>query len=100
MGSRLDALRQSAMEAGEQLSQRGSQIAQETPSGNMNILLYALVGVSGFAVGMLMGLLVAPTSGYETRARLGDRASDMLENVKEMARKGEEQISEEAENVA
>jgi hypothetical protein len=98
MASRLDALRQSALEAGEQIGQRATQIAEQERARSFAI--FALVAVSGFALGMLTGLLVAPTSGYETRSRLGNRASDMLSNVRQMAKKREEEIAEKAEQIA
>ena len=98
MASRLNALRQSAAEFGEQIGERATQIAEQEQSRNS--VTFVLVAVSGFALGILTGLLIAPTSGYETRNRLGDRASDMLSNVRQMAQKGEERISEEAEQVA
>jgi hypothetical protein len=100
MDARLNALRKAALEAGEQLGQRGSRIIEESPTDNLNMSVCALGIISGFALGIVTGLLIAPTSGYETRARLGNRASDALLNVKEMAKKREEKISEHTEGVA
>lgn len=98
MASHFSALRESAMEAGEQLGQRAEQIAQEQQA--RNTVTFALVAVLGFALGVLTGILIAPTSGYETRNSLGNKASDLLSNVRQMAKKREEQIEEKAEQIA
>jgi MFS superfamily sulfate permease-like transporter len=98
MASRLSALKESAMEAGEQIGQRAKQMSWQDQA--MSLAIFAIVGVSGFAIGMLTGLLVAPMSGSETRNRLQNRASDMLSNVKQMAKKGQEQVSEKEEQIA
>lgn len=98
MASRLSALKESAKEAGEQIGQSAMQIPNQEQA--RSLALFAIVAVAGFAVGMLSGLLLAPMSGSETRNRLQNRASDMLSNVKQMAKKRQEQVSEQEEQIA
>jgi hypothetical protein len=98
MASRLSALKESAKEAGEQIGQRAMQVPDQEQA--RSLALFAVVAIAGFALGMLSGLLLAPMSGAETRDRLQNRASDMLSNVKQMAKKGEEQVSEQEEQIA
>jgi hypothetical protein len=98
MASRLSALKESAKETGEQIGQTAMQMPNQEQA--KSLALFAIVAVAGFAVGMLSGLLLAPVSGSETRNRLGNRASEMLSNVKQMARKGQEQVSEQEEQIA
>jgi hypothetical protein len=98
MAARMSVLRDSAMAAGEQISKGASRLLTEAQ--NRNVLTWALVAASGFAVGMLAGILLAPASGYETRHRIGDRASEALESAREMARRRAEEMKEAAERIA
>ncbi len=98
MASRLSALRGSAMAAGEQLGERASRLMEEAQASNL--LTFSLIAVSGFALGMLTGLLIAPSSGYETRHRISDRASEAMESARKMARKRAGEMAEEAEKIA
>ena len=50
----------------------------------MRVLIAVL---SGFVAGVAVGLLVAPTSGDETRQKIADSATDFAGNVKEKFRK-------------
>jgi len=96
--ARLSAMRRSAMTTGEQLGERASELLEEAQE--RNLLTIALVAVSGFALGMLAGILLAPTSGYETRHRISDRASEAMISAREMARRRAAELSEEAERIA
>lgn len=43
----------------------------------------ALLGfVSGLAVGAVLGLLLAPAKGSETRRKISDKSTDLAESVK------------------
>lgn len=97
MASRLSALRESAMSAGEQLGGRASRLMEEAQA--RSLLTFALVAVSGFAAGMLAGILIAPSSGYETRHRISDRTSEALESARKITRRAAE-VPEEAEKIA
>ena len=61
----------------------------------MRILIAAL---SGFVAGVAVGLLVAPSSGSETRQRIAESASDWTGGIKEKIRnfrgKAEEELSD------
>jgi gas vesicle protein len=61
---------------------------------------FALVAVSGFALGLMVGLLFAPSSGYETRHMIGDRASSAYESAREMAKRRAEELGERVEEIA
>ncbi|HZD59346.1 MAG TPA: YtxH domain-containing protein [Anaerolineae bacterium] len=98
MAERVRAIRGSAMAAGEQLGERASELLEE--ARERNLLTFALVAVSGFAFGILAGILLAPASGYETRGRISERASEAMASAREMARRRAEEISEEAERTA
>lgn len=98
MAARVSALRRSAVSAGEQLGERASRLYGEAQARNLTT--FALVAVSSFAVGMLVGLLFAPASGYETRHRLSDRTSGAMESAREMARRRAKELSERTERIA
>jgi len=87
-----------APEVSEELVERASRLLEE--ARERNLLTWALVAVSGFTLGLLTGILFAPSSGYETRHRISDRASETLQSAKQMARRRAEEISEEAERIA
>jgi gas vesicle protein len=42
--------------------------------------------LTGFVAGLAVGLLVAPSSGSETRQRIADSASDLAGGIKEKIR--------------
>lgn len=42
--------------------------------------------LTGFVAGVAVGLLVAPSSGSETRQRIADSATDFADNVKDKIR--------------
>lgn len=54
--------------------------------------------LSGFVAGVAVGLLVAPSSGSETRQRLADSAGDLAGDIKEKIRnirgKAEDELSD------
>jgi len=102
MAARMSALRQSAMEAGEQLSDRASQLLSEAlgEAKNRNLMTFALVAVSGFTLGMLAGILIAPASGSETRQRIGSRASEAYQSAMDMASRRAQEAEEAAEKIA
>ncbi|MCL6472461.1 MAG: YtxH domain-containing protein [Firmicutes bacterium] len=98
MASRLSALRESAMPAVEQLEDRVSRLFREAQERNM--LTYALIAVTGFTLGMLTGILVAPASGAETRRNISKRASEAAESARKMAKRRAAEMAEEAEKIA
>lgn len=102
MAARMSTLRRSAVEAGEELSDRASQLLSAAlgEARTRNLTTMALVAVSGFAVGLLAGILIAPASGYETRHRIGERASDAYKSAMSMAGRETEEMMEEAEKTA
>ncbi|HYJ65175.1 MAG TPA: YtxH domain-containing protein [Parafilimonas sp.] len=54
--------------------------------------------LTGFVAGLAVGLLVAPSSGSETRQRIADSASDLAGGIKEKIRnfrgKTEDELSD------
>jgi gas vesicle protein len=54
--------------------------------------------LTGFIAGLAVGLLVAPSSGSETRQRIADSASDLAGGIKDKIRnlrgKGEDELSD------
>lgn len=54
--------------------------------------------LSGFVAGVAVGLLVAPSSGTETRQRIADSAGDLAGGIKEKIRnirgKAEDELSD------
>jgi gas vesicle protein len=54
--------------------------------------------LTGFITGLAVGLLVAPSSGSETRQRIADSASDLAGGIKDKIRnlrgKGEDELSD------
>jgi hypothetical protein len=98
MASRLNALRKTAMETGEEIGHRATEIAQKPPASNT--LFFVLAAIAGFGFGIITGLLIAPTSGVETRSMLENRASEMLSSARQKVKEGEEQVSEKAEQIA
>ena len=54
--------------------------------------------LTGFIAGLAVGLLVAPSSGSETRQRIADSASDLAGGLKDKIRnlrgKGEDELSD------
>lgn len=53
------------------------------------VLVGALIGA---AAGVVTGVLIAPTSGKETREKLSDKTDDLLESVKDLLSKHEEEV--------
>ncbi len=103
MAARMSALRRSAMGPGEQLSDRASQLLAEAlgrARRTNNLTSFALVAVSGFAIGLLTGILFAPASGSETRHMISDRATDAYEGAMNMVSRRSEEMAEEAEQIA
>lgn len=94
----IQGVREAAPEVSEELMERTSRLLEE--ARERNLLTWALVAVSGFTLGLLTGILFAPSSGYETRHRISDRASEALQSARQMARRRAEEISEEAERIA
>lgn len=94
----LSQLRRSASEVGGELGERASRLLEEAQE--RNILTYALVAVSGFTLGLLVGILFAPTSGYETRHRISERATSATTGARRMMRRAGEEMREEAEKIA
>ncbi|HEY3375233.1 MAG TPA: YtxH domain-containing protein [Candidatus Aquicultor sp.] len=84
--------------AGEDIANRASQLYREAQ--NRNYTLYALIAVSGFAAGLLTGLLIAPSSGYETRSRISNQALSTMSGARKMMRRDAEEMREQAEEIA
>lgn len=80
------------------MSERASRLMEEARARNWTTAF--ITAVSGLAIGLLVGVLFAPTSGFETRQRIGGRAREMAEKARETAAERAEQVSEEAERIA
>lgn len=96
--AQLRLLRRSPMSTGEQLQERAQELLGL--ARDRNLLMFALVSVSSFTMGLLFGMMTAPSSGSEMRGRIGERASGAMESVRSIARKKGEEIAEEAERIA
>jgi len=62
----------------------------------MRVLIAAL---SGFVAGVAVGLLVAPSSGDETRQRIADSAGEFAGTVKDKFRKFRNRAEQELNDV-
>jgi gas vesicle protein len=51
--------------------------------------------IDGFLTGMVIGLLFAPASGYETRKKLLHRYNDLKRSVNDAYKDSKEEVSEE-----
>jgi len=59
----------------------------------MSTAFKVLVGtLIGAAAGIVTGVLIAPASGKETREKLSDKTDDLLESVKDLLSKHEEEV--------
>ncbi len=47
--------------------------------------------IAGIAVGVCIGMLIAPTKGSETRKKLADSAGDWMEKLKNLVNAEEEE---------
>lgn len=53
-----------------------------------------IAGVSGLAVGAVLGVLFAPAEGKKTRAKLKEKASDLADNFMQKAEQPEDLFAE------
>ena len=65
---------------------------------NPNKIILGLLGAA--AVGVAIGLILAPEKSSEIRQKIADKASDIASRIGEMITSGKEHIMEAGENVA
>lgn len=53
-----------------------------------------VAAASGAVVGALTGILFAPAKGKETRQQIADKATDIKDNLSEIAARGKKAITE------
>lgn len=65
---------------------------------NPNKIILGLIGAA--AVGIAVGLLLAPDKGGEVRQKIADKATDIASRIGEFITSGKDKISEMGEKVA
>ncbi|MEO6720506.1 MAG: YtxH domain-containing protein [Ferruginibacter sp.] len=65
---------------------------------NPNKIILGLIGAA--AVGVVVGMLLAPEKGGEVRQKIADKASDIASRIGEIITSGKEKLSEAGETVA
>ncbi len=65
---------------------------------NPNKILLGLIGAA--AVGVVVGMLLAPEKGGETRQKIADKATDIASRIGEFVTSGKEMLGEAGENIA
>ena len=65
---------------------------------NPNKIILGLVGAA--AVGVVLGILLAPEKGGEIRKKIADRATDIASHIGELIKSGKEKGEEAAKNLA
>lgn len=64
---------------------------------NLSKTLLALA--AGTVVGTVIGILIAPASGKETRKKMSDAGNELASDLKYRFRKGKEQVRDIKENI-
>ena len=65
---------------------------------NPNKVLLGLIGAA--AVGVVIGMLLAPEKGDEVRQKIADKASDFASRIGDYITSGKEKVTEAGENLA
>ena len=65
---------------------------------NPNKILLGLIGAA--AVGVVVGMLLAPEKGGEIRQKIADKATDIASRIGEYVTSGKEMIGEAGGNIA
>ena len=65
---------------------------------NPNKIILGLIGAA--AVGIAVGMLLAPEKGGEVRQKIADKAGDIASRIGEFITSGKEKLSDAGENIA
>ena len=65
---------------------------------NPNKVILGLIGAA--AVGVAVGMLLAPEKGGEVRQKIADKAGDIASRIGEFITTGKDKLSEAGENIA
>jgi len=65
---------------------------------NPNKVILGLIGAA--AVGVAVGMLLAPEKGGEVRQKIADKAGDIASRIGEFITTGKEKLGEAGENIA
>jgi gas vesicle protein len=64
---------------------------------NPNKVILGLIGAA--AVGVVVGMLLAPEKGGEVRQKIADKASDIASRIGEIITSGKDKLSEAGESI-
>lgn len=79
------------LEGAKSLLKDATQTKTKTSSDNGNVLIAAVIGL---AAGAILGILLAPERGADTRANLSNSLNDLGSSVRDKARQGADKLAD------